>query len=92
MLSTVTALLQPSPAGDQACSAAAAPVLVDLGAAEVVCVPVEEEDGEAEGELSPALPTRADSLGSSTKKALTVPFLHAEGGSALPLTKLTATH
>lgn len=44
-------------------------------------------------ELPEALPdTRAESLGSLAKDAVTVAFLQALGGSTDPETKLAATH
>lgn len=89
MHNTVNALLHPALLVDQAWRDDAAPVCVDFEVADV-CEPDPEVPV---GEGVELLPTRAVSLSSSTKEALTlVALTQAEGLVPLPSTKLTTAH
>lgn len=76
-----------NPTRVNACRDAAAPVGVEVALADALAVGELDVVGVEE-----SLPTKALSLAFSTNDALTVPLLHSVGLSALPSTKLTATH
>lgn len=94
--SNATALPSPSPLVDLARRAVASELSLDVGAALVSDALEEPEVVVFEAfsaESLSALSTSAESLESSVKEALTEEvFLHSEGASAEPLTKLAAIH
>lgn len=82
-------VIMPTPLADQDCGAAPESLVSVEDDAEPVLVAVPVDDSV---EFDPPS-TRAESLSSSTKYALTEDaFLHSLGASALPLTKLAAMH